>query len=136
MRDESFSSQADASDHNLLERESSKSPNQEIEADQPKTAICRTDSVNTHRSQSSSWEAQEAEGDDYAVVMLAKVLRSKYPPEEGETPFVLPIKRAFSKLDWTSRGWLLKDAVTYSCCAAASRAGWTFDLAVVTQIVM
>lgn len=99
-------------------------------------AVRRTESMSSHRSQSSTWVAPEAENEKYATIMLAKVMRSKYSPEAGNQPFMLPIKRAFLKLDWTSRGWLLKDTVEESCIAAANLTGWTFDAALVTSFVM
>jgi hypothetical protein len=104
--------------------------------DKVNIAVRRTESMSSHRSQSSTWVAPEAENEKYATIMLAKVMRSKYPPGAGNQPFMLPIKRAFSKLDWTSRGWLLKDTVEESCIAAANLTGWTFDAELVTSLVM
>jgi hypothetical protein len=104
--------------------------------DKPSSDLRRTDSMDTHRSQSSAWEGSDTEREDYPNIMIAKVLRSKYPPGAGDAPYLLPIRRAFSRLDWTSRGWLSKDTVENACIAAANLTGWTFDATAVAHVVM
>jgi hypothetical protein len=47
--------------------------------------VVRSDSLSIRRSQSSQWEPPDVDDvTDYAAKMLAKVLRSKYSPQDGE----------------------------------------------------
>ena len=102
--------------------------------------IPRSSSVNTHRSQTSTWEVPDVRAEvgdrDYSSILIAKVLRSKYPPHLDEEPFHLPIKRAFHALDWTSRGWLTRAQVEKSCIDGAGLTGWTLSSEEVARIVM
>jgi hypothetical protein len=96
----------------------------------------RSNSVSTHRSQSSTWVAEEADHiDDYGPTMIAKVLRSKYPPASGNEMFALPIKRAFNHLDMSKRGWLPLAEVEEQCSLASSKLHWTFDQSTLARIV-
>jgi hypothetical protein len=98
--------------------------------------VVRSDSLSTRRSQSSQWEPPDVDDvNDYAAKMLAKVLRSKYSPQDGEAAFDLPVKRAFQHLDWVSRGWLSRKQVEDQCCAAANEAKWVFQTSDMAQIV-
>lgn len=67
--------------------------------------------------------------------MVAKVLSSKYPPESGNDPFQLPIKKAFYHLDYTNRGWLPRAEVEQQCSIAAFKLGWTFSPSEIARIV-
>jgi hypothetical protein len=96
----------------------------------------RSNSVSTHRSQSSNWAPEEADQiHDYAPTMIAKVLRSKYPPTSSDELFALPIKRAFNHLDLTRRGWLPLAEVEEQCFLASSKLNWIFDRSVMARIV-
>ena len=96
--------------------------------------IARSNSVSTHRSQSSRWDPPEAdEIRDYAATMIAKVLRSKYSP--GSKFFEFPIKRAFHHLDWTNRGWLLRTEVERECLAGATKLHWNLESSALARIV-
>jgi hypothetical protein len=98
--------------------------------------VVRSDSLSTRRSQSSQWEPPDVDDvTDYAAKMLAKVLRSKYSPQDGEAAFDLPIKRAFQNLDWLSRGWLSRKQVEDQCCAAASEVKWVVQASDMAQMV-
>ena len=98
--------------------------------------VARSVSVSTHRSQSSRWDPPEADGiGDYAAIMIAKVLRSKYPPASGSKIFELPIKRAFHHLDWTNRGWVPRDEVEQQCLAGASKLDWNLELSALARTV-
>ncbi|KAH0559248.1 hypothetical protein GP486_004235 [Trichoglossum hirsutum] len=91
-------------------------------ADSNDVDVKRSASISTHRSHSSSWQSGDAASThDYAAMMIAKVLRSKYPPSAGDDIFQLPLKRAFHQLDWTNRGWLPRVQVEDQCLAAAQR---------------
>lgn len=108
--------------------------------EEPAPLIPRSRSVSTHRSQSSTWEdpgmQTDSDDQDYASIMIAKVLRSKYPPGMNDEPFRLPVRRAFHLLDCTSRGWLTRSQVEKTCIDAASLTGWNFDSQEVASVVM
>lgn len=88
------------------------------------TSMKRSSSMSTHRSQESTWRPREAsQTDDYPILMISKVLRSKYAPSTGGEPFTLPLKRAFNALDPTNRGWLARKTVEQNLSGTASRLG-------------
>ena len=104
----------------------------------PKEAalIIRPSSVQTHRSQSSSWSPPEAdEIGDYAARMIAKVLRPRHPSAAGKEGFELPLKRAFNHLDWIHRGWLSRAEVEQQCLAGLTMVLWKFGSSALARIV-
>ncbi|KAF2735465.1 hypothetical protein EJ04DRAFT_194895 [Polyplosphaeria fusca] len=67
--------------------------------------IPRRSSAETHRSQKDEWINEEiSDTKQYAVTMICKILRSKYPTSSGTAPYRLPLIRAFHHVDLIRRG--------------------------------